>query len=435
MKGLNQTELEQICDEIQTWVGAQLQEVVMAETHIALGFYHRQKVEWLMFDFATQSPVCLLLDADQVRRLTKQTKPLSLFLRAHFEGKRISDIELVRDQGRVMRIGFHAPDTVPQLSLEIILFSYAKNFIAQAGDKKMSFFKPKEISKQELAPQQDFNLSARSFHVIRDEWLAEKGLIRGENREAQPQDKLEKARKTIEKKELALEKMRLDLEKKIQSNWGEAGEWLKLNQNLNAPKEFSAAIDPEKSLSQNISNCFAKAKDQDRKIRIAQDRLNALVLEIEKLKQGLLQENFIEDRAKFNSAGKPNKSFLQKVGAQARTLRLDENLQAYIGKSAKDNLDILRRAQPFDLWLHLRDLPSAHVVIRKTRERQVTDAELRKIAHWLIAENFGKNAKSKSGESFDLIVCECRFVKPIKGDKLGRVNFQNDRSLRVKFEL
>ena len=110
MKGLNQTELEQICDEIQTWVGAQLQEILAGENHIALGFYHHQKVQWMMFDFATQSPVFLILEDNQVRRLAKQTKPMTLFIRAHFEGKRLSRIELAKDQGRVLQLGFHTED-------------------------------------------------------------------------------------------------------------------------------------------------------------------------------------------------------------------------------------------------------------------------------------------------------------------------------------
>ncbi len=427
MKGLNQTELEQICDEVQTWVGAQLQEVVASESHIALGLYHHQKVQWMMFDFATQSPVFLLLDDSAVRRLAKQTKPVTLFMRAHFEGKRISRIELAKDQGRVLQIFFHSESD--EYSVEVILFSYAKNFIAKAGDKKMSFFKPKEVSKQETTPVVEIKPSARSFHSIQSEWLLAKGLVRGENLKAQPDEKREKLKKVIQKKTIALEKMKLDLETKSTSRWGEVGEWLKLHQSLNVPQELLEFIDSEKSLSQNISICFQKAKDQERKMNGAKERILTLSLEVKELTQKLDRDEPVDNKAPV-----PKKNFLQKLGAQARTFKVDENLQAYIGKSAKDNLDILRRAQPFDLWLHLRDIPSAHVVIRRTRDRQVSDAEFRKIAQWLIAENFGKKAKDKAGEFFDLIICECRFVKPIKGDKLGRVNYQNDRTLRVKFE-
>jgi predicted ribosome quality control (RQC) complex YloA/Tae2 family protein len=428
MKGLNQTELEIICEEIQTWVGAQLQEISAGENHIALGFYLEQKISWMVFDFATQSPLFLILEDGDAKRLPKHTKPLTLFLRAHFEARRILRIELALAQGRVLRIFFRGMDG-EELSLEIILFSHAKNFIATAGKKKISFFKLKDIPLNEFAPQQE--MSARSFHALRQEWLAEKGLqpkatlTRESSAAVSPQ--VLNLQKMILKKSGALDKMQADLKAKVQSAWGAAGEWIKLNQSLNVPEEFSLLIDPEKSLSQNISICFQKAKDHDRKVKVAADRIKLLEEEIRKLNLKLRQP-FVA------AAPLEKKSFLQKVGAQARTLKIDEGVQAYIGKSAKDNLDILRRAQAFDLWLHLRDVPSAHVVIRRTKGRVVTDAELRKIAQWLIAENFGKKSKEKSGEFFDLIVCECRFVKPIKGDKLGRVNFQNDRSLRVKFE-
>ncbi len=433
MKGLNQAELEHICDEIQTWVGAQLQEVVASDSHIALGFYHRQKVVWMMFDFAPSAPVFLLLQGDQVRRLSKKTKPLTLFIRAHFEGRRIARIELAKDQGRVLQIYFHAESRFQEFKIEVILFSYAKNLIASAIEKKISFFKPKEVVIRDEHFGRDANLSVRSFQTIENEWLIEKGLVQGDNRNAQPNEKLEKLKKMIQKKTTALEKMQSDIFEKNKNQWSEVGEWMKLHQNLKAPEEYIKQIDLDKTLSQNITSCFTKAKDQERKILVAQERAAILKTEIEKLKRDLQQD----ERSTIDlprTSNQPKKNFLQKVGAQARTLKIDENLQAYIGKSAKDNLDILRRAQPFDLWLHLRDIPSAHVVIRRTRERQVSDLELRKIAQWLIAENFGKKAKTKSGESFDLIICECRHVKPIKGDKLGRVHFQNDRTLRIKFE-
>ncbi len=434
MKGLNQIELELLCDEIQTWVGSQLQEIVASENQIALGFYHERQVQWMLFDFATQSPVFILLPGQYVRRLNKQTKPLTLFLRAHFEGKRISKIELGKDQGRVLKIFFHSEANASEtnsLYLEVILFSFAKNFLAISGDKKIHFFKPKEVALQNQNSTTKAELSARSFHAIEREWLIEKGFLQDENLKLQPTDIDAKLNKLILKKSVALEKMRADILEKTSNRWSEAGEWLKLHQNLKAPTEFTKLIDAEKSLSQNILFCFSNAKEQERKLSVAKLRAEELHFEIEKLKKSLDQA----DHLRRPQAQPPiKKSFLQKLGAQARTLKLDENLQAFIGKSAKDNLDILRRAQAFDFWMHLRDTPSAHVVIRRTRDRQVSELEFRKIAQWLIAENFGKKAKEKAGESFDLIICECRFVKPIKGDKLGRVHFQNDHTLRIKFD-
>ncbi len=428
MKGLNQAELEQICEEIQAWVGSQLQEVVANDSHVALGFYHDQEVRWMMFDFATQSPVFLLLDDLQVRRLQKQTKPLTLFIRAHFEGRRLQAVALAKDQGRVVNLSFHSDES---LSFEIILFSFAKNFTAHAGHKKIHFFKPKELVQRDSSAVADTSsMSVRSFHSIQKEWLAEKGL--GGEKKSQTTEKTDQTQKQIQKKTVALEKMLSDILQKSLNKWGEAGEWLKMHQTLKVADEFKTLIDPEKTLSQNIEICFQKAKDQERKLAVARERAEVLKKEVDRLTKSLTDGSAAAPNLK---SPPPKKNFLQRVGAQARTLKLDDKLVAYIGKSAKDNLDILRRAQPFDLWLHIRDTPSAHVIVRRTRERQVTDLELRKIGAWLISENFGKKAKDKSGETFDLIVCECRFVKPIKGDKLSRVNFQNDRTVRLKFEV
>ncbi len=121
---------------------------------------------------------------------------------------------------------------------------------------------------------------------------------------------------------------------------------------------------------------------------------------------------------------------LKKSNAKGRKLLLAENIEAVFGKSAKDNLALLRRAQPWDLWVHLRDLPSSHLFIRRSRNKNVDHTLLLTAAKWLLNETIGKNKVIK-GDRYDVIVTECRFVKPIKGDKIGRVTFHNESTLSL----
>lgn len=58
------------------------------------------------------------------------------------------------------------------------------------------------------------------------------------------------------------------------------------------------------------------------------------------------------------------------------------------------------------------------------------DAELKQIASWLINETKLKGANL--GGTFEVLIAECRFVTPIKGDSLGRVNYRNERVFRVR---
>ena len=116
--------------------------------------------------------------------------------------------------------------------------------------------------------------------------------------------------------------------------------------------------------------------------------------------------------------------------ARGRKFQLADDLIVYLGKNAAENLAILRKAQPFDFWVHLRDRPGAHAILRRSRGRNVTDAEFIKAGAYVAEQSLKRRASELKGESFDLLIVECRFVRPIKGDKLGRVNYTNDRVLR-----
>jgi predicted ribosome quality control (RQC) complex YloA/Tae2 family protein len=133
----------------------------------------------------------------------------------------------------------------------------------------------------------------------------------------------------------------------------------------------------------------------------------------------------------FSPAPAPKRAgnILQKTNAKGRTLVLDGGATAFIGKSAADNLALLRKARAWDYWMHLRDEPGAHAIVHRERNQSISDDEFRKVARWLAKES----SASKKGMSgvFVVVMTECRFVRPIKGDRLGRVNYHHGREISV----
>ena len=129
-----------------------------------------------------------------------------------------------------------------------------------------------------------------------------------------------------------------------------------------------------------------------------------------------------------NPPAKPKVS-LGDIEAQGRTLRIRDDLTAVAGKSAADNLKILRKARAWDLWFHMRDYPSSHAVLFRNKSAKVNDKDLFTVAVWFVRNHLGSKAAQHAGEKFSLVVVECRHVKPIKGDKIGRVTFHDERVL------
>jgi predicted ribosome quality control (RQC) complex YloA/Tae2 family protein len=115
--------------------------------------------------------------------------------------------------------------------------------------------------------------------------------------------------------------------------------------------------------------------------------------------------------------------------AVGRTLRINEELVAVAGRNATDNLKLLRKARAWDYWLHLQDRPGAHVILFRNKSTNVSDATLRQVIEWFVRLQLGAKFAKHAGEKMKFLVAECRHVRPIKGDKLGRVHYQDERVL------
>ena len=123
-----------------------------------------------------------------------------------------------------------------------------------------------------------------------------------------------------------------------------------------------------------------------------------------------------------------------KLKSKHKKMKLSEQSFIVVGKSAKDNHNLLREAAPFDIWLHLRDFPSSHGIIRKNKNYEVSAEELDLAIQFLLKQNFGHKWEQYQGQKFEVIVVEKRYVKPIKGDAVGRVNYHSEKTLNCLFK-
>ncbi len=421
MNSITVQELNDIAQELTALVGAQLQDVFMTTSEVGLAFYQQREIFWLWFDLQPQRP-CVVRFIKNPPPRKKQTKPLALFIKAHLTGKRLSQVSVPPDLGRVLILQFHAADS--DFHLEIRLFPHGQNIFAFAQGKSLSLLKPKDLPVQSDSGAEQ-ERAKRSWSEIQEQWEKSQNTraVKVQASDGDSQGIEKEWRRSIEKRQRALEKMRETLAQQKSDHWAEIGEWLKVHATLNVPSEWQEFIDPAQSLSWNIERCFHRQKENQRKQAGTQERL----LQIEK-EIALIMQKGPQAPGKTASPG-----LMKKAQVRGRTLTLSADLEAYIGKSAADNLALLRKAQPFDYWLHLRDQPGAHAILRRTRNRAVSDVEFLQTGRWLIEQSLHKSAEALHGEKFEMLIVECRYVRPIKGDKLGRVHYTNDRVIRIGY--
>ncbi len=540
MKSLTLLEVAQLAISAQDMVGAHLQDVFQTTTELGLGFYHERESVWLWLDLNPQRPMLARFRGRAPKR-KKLMRPLTLFLRSNFSGRRLASIRADLDKGRIITLGFsrsreEESENPGPCEIEIRLFPRGQNVIARNGKKSVAETKPKDLalagkttfgesflltdnplndvgknltggastdlnggastdlnggpgipavtvpktvpktvpenflekaqaSESAINTERSFAFledreTARTWEQLTEAWEHEQRLAVSVKKDNQTSDQTESVasptaglqagaqeaarilkefERALQKKQIALERMHDEV--RLKSTEAETyrlvGDQLKLQGTLECPIRdepwsslWPTHVDLERSLSWNIENTFTKAKERKRKLSGTQDRLAVVEKELIALRaKG--PSNFVKKKEKDSRDASAN--LLSKSDARGRRLTLSEGLEIYVGKSAADNLALLRKAQSFDYWLHLRDQPGSHAIMRRSRNRVVTDNEFLLAGQWVIEQSLGVRAAEHKGQKFDMLIVECRFVRPIKGDRLGRVNYANDRVLSVRY--
>jgi predicted ribosome quality control (RQC) complex YloA/Tae2 family protein len=413
MKAWTVSELDNIAASMRPLVGARLQEVQTSESDLVLGFYTPKGILWLWADLNAAKP-CLLPWTRLPLHVPAKKNPLHLFLRAHFASRVLRSVERPEHQGRVVILKFGKPED--ELELEIRLFPHGRNVIARAGEKHVAWQKPKELSEAPLSGEE--GAAPRSLEQLREQWLALRG---GKGRAKSSKDVKSRLEDELAKKRRALGKVAEELQRKRDLPWKQVGDWLKAHQNLNVPKEFEPFVDKRRKLSWNIEECYSRAREVEGKLYGTEKRLELLRKEIAQTEKRLTEP--MTTTVLERKAPQP----LSDAGASGRTLRLSDELTLISGKSAADNLKLLRKARAWDYWFHLRDVPSSHAILFRNKNTTVSEKTVQQAVEWYVRQHFGAKYKQHAGEKIEVLMAECRFVRPIKGDKLGRVTFQNER--------
>ena len=104
-----------------------------------------------------------------------------------------------------------------------------------------------------------------------------------------------------------------------------------------------------------------------------------------------------------------------------------EGFPIYVGRNARQNEQVtFKRAGPEDLWLHVRGLPGAHVVIKCGRQTVPEDVVQR------VAELAAYYSPARGGGArVPVDVTERRFVRRVRGGHPGLVTYRNERTVHV----
>ncbi len=202
---------------------------------------------------------------------------------------------------------------------------------------------------------------------------------------------------------------------------------------------ITVTLDPKLSPSENAQKNYkkyAKLKNAAKllKKQIIQNQLEIEYLEnvimgiencteieeLEEIKEELISEGYIKKTKKAN-----NKKTKSKMSKPHHFISSD-GYHIYVGKNNKQNDYLtLKFANKNDLWLHTKDIPGSHVII-KTESKEVPDSTLNESA--LLA---AFHSKAKNSKNVPVDYTYKKYVKKPNGAKPGMVIYESNNTIFI----
>ncbi|MFV8827090.1 Rqc2 family fibronectin-binding protein [Alkalihalobacterium sp. APHAB7] len=195
-------------------------------------------------------------------------------------------------------------------------------------------------------------------------------------------------------------------------------------------------LDPQKSPSDNAQNYFRKYNKAKKSVAVVEEQIekakqeiqyldqliqqmeSASPKDVEEIREELVEEGYVRRRQKDSKKKK------KPIKPQVESYVSSAGVEFFVGKNNKQNEFLTNRfARQDEIWLHTKDIPGSHVVIRHTNPDETTLTEAATVAA------FYSKARQSSGVPVDYT--KIRHVKKPNGSKPGFVIYDNQTTLYV----
>ena len=192
-------------------------------------------------------------------------------------------------------------------------------------------------------------------------------------------------------------------------------------------RTITARLDPQKSALANAEALFEKARRMERAREQIAERLAsvareraAAALRLEAADSATQLSDLSEGSPLRGAPARPDTP-----GAGPRHYLTTRGLSLLVGRGAKENHELtFGLARPEDLWLHAREVPGAHVILRDGEGRANAQDE-REAAE--VAAFF---SDAKEAKSVDVHVARRKHLRAVRGS-VGRVAVSHSETVRV----
>jgi predicted ribosome quality control (RQC) complex YloA/Tae2 family protein len=407
MTNLKYADLYQLTEELQKFQGAQFQGVSQSNP-LRFVFEVRMSGETrlLIIDLSPAQPFIVSTSFTKTKSMAKKT-PVLNFLKAHFINLRIEKFEIAQKPNRTIKMLFLGP----QNNKEIIFkcFPHGQHLILKSEGKVVNFpLRPQDPEDSlvsfidpESTPSWEFNESLENIFLAKQS---------GPSAKAEPYH----------------EKLIKKLERAAQSLEGGMQEQRPFNvEKIKALELEANRLSLEKYSGEEIQRIFSEIKKIQRKESVGAQRREDILKQIAELKRV---------GTSFSPVPKEPATKKEKLQFSGTRVRISEKWELWVGRTAWQNDDLLREASQHDLWIHLRDYPGAHGVLRGPKKSEPTVIQIELASRIVAILSQSKKKPFGEGEKLDFIITPKKFVKKRKGAATGRVTVERETVRRIAFK-
>ncbi len=201
-------------------------------------------------------------------------------------------------------------------------------------------------------------------------------------------------------------------------------------------EKLTIPLDQRLTLVQNMQACYKKYDKLKRAQELLREQYDKCELEIRylesidasllassslaeiaEIQHELVEGGYLHEKPRKKNNDKPARPFL---------FHAPDGTEILVGKNNSQNDRLtFKTASPRDLWLHAKDIPGSHVILRANGDEPQETALL------LAAGLAAHFSKAQGSSNIPVDYTECRYVKKPSGAKPGFVIFTNQHTLYI----
>ncbi|RSK53151.1 Rqc2 family fibronectin-binding protein [Bacillus canaveralius] len=200
--------------------------------------------------------------------------------------------------------------------------------------------------------------------------------------------------------------------------------------------ELTIPLDPRKSPSENAQKYFSRYQKAKHAIIVVEEQIEkateeaayfdallqqiqaASTKDLEEIREELVEGGYLRERQK-----KKNKK-AQNIKPVLDRFVASDGTEILVGKNNKQNEYLTNKLAGRDeIWLHTKDIPGSHVVIRSKEPGEATILEAARLAAYF--------SKARNSSSVPVDFTQIRHVKKPNGSKPGYVIYDNQQTVYV----